>query len=100
MPATTSVRMDKALDGARILWRWFLAAEDREAAEGHVREFTVDGEWVRVAETTFNDDKGRWLRCSDIRVLAVLEEKVAPIARPRAKRRNGDECADGEGTES
>lgn len=90
-------QISQAHDGARILWRPFLATEDMTANEAHVREFSPRGDYVRLAKTNFKDDKGVWLRVGDLRLLDVLEAHVELKTRPRPKRDRveGDEWKDG-----
>jgi len=96
-PAPLSPKITRALDGARILWRRFLAGDDFRAMEGHVREFTRDGDYVRIAATAYRDDHGEWMRTADLRVVAVLEEKVE--LKTRRRRKVGELWAEGEDQE-
>lgn len=90
-------QITKAHDGARILWRYFLTTDDSKAAEGHVREFTAAGDYVRIAYSTDEDDKGEWLCRADLRLVAVLQEHVPITKKPKRKPRRieGDEWKDG-----
>lgn len=102
----TAVRqISRAHDGARILWRFFQSPNDRFALEGHVREFNPKGDHVKIARTTFKDDRGAWLRVADLMLIDVLEEKVALTERPKPERKprkprrvEGDEWKDGDET--
>lgn len=91
--------IDKSIDGARILWRMFLASNDVVAQEGHVREFSPDGEYVRLSATEWDTDCGQWLRASDLRLVAVLADNVPVKTAPKRKYKNyrveGDEWKDG-----
>lgn len=82
---------------ARVLWRMFLAADDTMAREGHVREFAPGGDYVKIAESVFEDAKFAWLRIDDLRLVAVLQESADVQPRPKRKRErlDGEEWKDG-----
>lgn len=84
---TVLSQISRANDGARILWRYFQAADDTRANEGHVREFTKAGDYVRIAPTCFKDDNGEWLRIADLRLVAVLEEHAEVKERPKPQKK-------------
>lgn len=89
MPAPSPYFIGKALDGARVLWRhWF--QRDTSAEEGHVREFSPTADFVRIAKTTKRIDIGHWYRCSDLRLVEVLQEKV-PLEEPKRRRREEED---------
>lgn len=114
----TTVRLDGALDGARILWRWFLTSDDRKPNEGYVREFSPTGQRVRISRTVEELDYGDWMEVAPLRVVEVLEEQsvqrhlrellaaqkaAAEKAAKKKKRRHdrieGDEWKDADGEE-
>ena len=72
--ATTTrfIALDKARDGARVLYRHFLT--QRPPAEGWVREFSTDGAYVRISPTQRPGDAGTWHRVYDLRCEGVLEQ--------------------------
>lgn len=74
--ATKFIALDRALDGARVLFRHFLS--QRAPVEGWVREFSVAGDYVRISRTQRPGDAGLWHRVYDLRVEAVLEAGRAP----------------------
>jgi hypothetical protein len=73
--AEAQSRITPAHDGARILWRLFNATDDTVAHEAHVREFSRNGQYVRLAKSCYKDDTGAWLRIVDCRLVDVLEDK-------------------------
>ena len=70
------VGVERAMEGARILWRYFLSTQP--AREGGVREFSADGARVRISKTDGARDAGRWHRCYELVVEAVLDPARAP----------------------
>lgn len=97
MSIVASRWIDPRLDGALILWRYFLSNDDRQANEGHVRQFTPAADFVRIAETTQREDRGTWLRVADLRLVSVLAESAELTDRPKRPRDRieGDEWKDG-----
>lgn len=75
-PLVKVIPLDKSLDGARILVRVYLSTG--APTERYVREFSPDGNHVRLAHSTDPLDVGSWWRVFDLRVEAVLEEKRTP----------------------
>lgn len=75
-PLVKVIPLDKGLDGARILVRHFLSTGS--PMERWVREFSPDGNHVRLTCTQDPAERGNWWRVFDLRVEAVLEEKRAP----------------------
>jgi hypothetical protein len=87
-PLTKTIALDKSLDGARILVRHFLS---RDAGERWVREFSPDGEHVRMSRTQAAIDAGTWFRVFDMRVEAVLEPaKAAALAMSTSGKSSGE----------
>lgn len=76
MSAPLHIDLDRRLDGARILWRHFLSAT--APRDGYVREFSVDGQFVRISTTDKKSDAGSWHRCYELRVESILEAARAP----------------------
>lgn len=93
-------QITRAQDGARILLRFFKSSNDSVAIEATVREFSKDGQYVRLARTLYKTDRGAWLRVADLTLIDVLEDKVELKDRPqpekkrRGKRVEGDEWKD------
>lgn len=77
-PLTQAVPLNKALDGARVLYRHFL--QTRAPSEGWIREISVSGSYVRISKTTKTNDVGLWHRVADLRVVEVLQEAKAPAS--------------------
>lgn len=94
-------------DGARILFRFFKAANDSFAFEATVREWSSDGKFVRLARTLYKTDRGAWLRVSDLVLLDVLEPQCTLRDRPESEKKKkrkgkgerveGDEWKDADG---
>lgn len=70
------IECDKALDGARVLYRHFLSTA--APLDGWVREFSVDGEHVRISKTNKATDAGTWHRVYTMRIEGVLDPAKAP----------------------
>lgn len=76
-PLVKVIPFTKALDGARVLFRYFLSTSP--AREGHIREFSPCEQHVRISLTNGAFDTGMWFRVSDMRIEAILEEKPAAV---------------------
>lgn len=74
-PLVKTIEFDRSQDGARILVRHFLS---RDPNERWVREFSPDGQLVRLSRTNAPSDAGTWCRTFDMRIEAVLEPGRAP----------------------
>lgn len=83
MSTTRYIALDRALDGARVLWRHFLT--QRPPVEGWIREFNPDETLVRISATPRATDAGTWHRVYDLRIEAVLEPGRAPALREPSK---------------
>lgn len=71
------IEFNQALDGARVLWRFYTAR--LAPTEGWVREFNRDGSLVRISRTNKKTDAGIWHRVYDLRCEGVLEPAKAPV---------------------
>lgn len=70
MTANAPIALDKSLDGARVLYRNWMVDKP---VDGWIREFSPNGEYVRIARTMDLFDAGVWHRCLTLRVDAVLD---------------------------
>lgn len=84
--------IERKHDGARILYRHFMSAQP---VEGWVREFSADGNMVRISKTEKPSDAGLWRRIEDYRLISVLEAAKAPKAKASDEeiQANRDRCA-------
>lgn len=71
------IEFTAALDGARILWRFYTSRTS--PMEGWVREFNRDGSLVRISRTSKKTDAGHWHRVFELRCEGVLEPAKAPL---------------------
>lgn len=78
MSAATArfIDLDRSLDGARVLYRSFFSTQAPK--DGWVREFSKDGQYVRISRTQQATDAGLWHRCIQLRVEAILDAAKAP----------------------
>lgn len=76
---TKLIDLDKALDGARILYRHCMS--QNPPVEGWVREFNAKGDYVRISKTKRLSDAGTWHSCYTLRVESILDEARAPVFR-------------------
>lgn len=78
------IPLDKSLDGARILWRYYLSTYP--PTEGWVREFSKEDPHVRISRTNSAYDAGKWFRITDLRVEAILDEAKVPALKKEEDR--------------
>lgn len=75
------IELNRAHDGARILYRHYLSANPPR--DGFVREFSKNSELVRISRTLSIYDAGDWHRVCHLRIEDILEPALAPSYLPK-----------------
>lgn len=88
---TANLQFDRALVGARLLWRHWTRHRSDERQEGFIQEFSPTGANVRISGSIFSE--GDWMETGSVRVLEVLEVGYVQRMRREAEARRKAEEA-------